>query len=143
MKTRSIKKSEIKENWYIIDATDVRLGKLAVKAASILIGKKDTMKVSYLNAQNKVIVINSEKIDIFPKKIATKTYFRHSGFPGGAKVRSYPEMQAKFPERVIELAIKNMLPQTKMGRALFKNLKVVKGPTHPYTAQQPLEVKVK
>ncbi len=143
MKTRSIKKSEVKETWYLIDATNVRLGKLAVKVASLLIGKKDVLKASYLNIQNKVVVVNSEKIDIFPKKRETKTYFRHSGYPGGAKVRTYDEMSAKFPERIIELAIKNMLPQNKMGDALLKNLKVVKGAEHPYAAQQPLEIKVK
>lgn len=142
MKTRSIKLNEINEAWYIIDAKGVRLGKLASKAAKLLIGKDDVIKADYLTPKNKVIIINSKFIDIHPRKIVNKIYYRHSGYVGGLKSFEYGTLQADKPNRIIELAIKGMLPKTKQKDKIFQNLYVYEETEHKHEAQKPKQVEV-
>jgi len=143
MKTRSIKKKEIESRWFLIDGSNIRLGKLAAKAAVVLMGKNDILKAENLDPMNNVVIINAEKIDLFPTKVKRKMYRRHSGFPGGFSERTYEQMMEKSPEKVVELAVKRMLPQNRMGDAIYKRLKVFKGAEHEFGAQKPVEVKVK
>ncbi|MBN1915975.1 50S ribosomal protein L13 [Candidatus Dojkabacteria bacterium] len=142
MKTRSIKEKETEIKWYMIDATGVRLGKVATKVAGLLMGKADVNRVEYLEPKNKVVVVNCEKVEAFPKKLKTKIYYSHSGYPGGFKEKTLEEMMKKTPEKVIQLAVKRMLPQNRMGRKMFSNLNVVKGADHKFEAQKPVEIKL-
>lgn len=142
MKTRSIKINELTEKWYLIDAKGVRLGKLASKAARLLIGKDDVNKVDYLTPKNKVVIINSKLIDIHPRKVVNKMYYRHSGFIGGMKEFEYGTLQAQKPNHIIELAIKGMLPKTKQRDKIFQNLFVYEEADHKQEAQQPKKVEV-
>ncbi len=143
MKTRSIKKSELKEKWYLLDAKGKRLGKLATEIASLLIGKDDVKTVSYLTPQNKVVVVNSKDVDIHPRKILSKMYYRHSMSPGGFKQMNYERMHSEKPNRVIELAVKGMLPKNNaLTHNIMKKLKVYKGSEHPHAAQQPVKLEL-
>lgn len=143
MKTRSIRKKEIETKWYLVDANSNRLGKVATMASSLLVGKREVTTVGNLEPGTKVVVINSEKLDIIPKKLENKLYRTHSGYIGGLKEKTLQRMMEKSPERVVELAIKRMLPKSKQGSKMFTNLFVVKGSEHPFKAQKPTEVKVK
>lgn len=142
MKTRSIKQNEINEAWYILDAKGVRLGKLATKAAKLLIAKEDVISVDYLTPKNKVIVINSKFVDIHPRKVVNKMYYRHSGFIGGLKSFEYGTLKSEKPNRIVEIAIKGMLPKTKQGDKILKNLFVYEAEEHKHEAQKPLQVKI-
>nr|QSV12704.1 ribosomal protein L13 [Phaeophyceae sp.] len=130
-------KRNYKQQWYIINAEDQYLGKLAVKASNLLRGKTKTIFTPEQDIGDYIIVINANKILVSGKKSINKTYFRHSGRPGGKKVENFQELQSRIPERIIEKAIKGMLPKNKLGRKLFTKLKVYKGPKHPHTAQKP------
>jgi len=141
--TRSIKKAETNRKWFLIDAKGVRLGKLATKCASLLIGKQKVDRVNYLNNGDNVIVINAAKVDVFTKKLTQKKYYRHSGYVGSLKSTPLREMMEKKPNMVIQKAVKGMLPQTKMGDLIMKNLFIYTGDAHKHEAQQPVKIEVK
>lgn len=132
----------LEREWYVIDATDQRLGRLASEIAMILRGKNKPQFTPHMDTGDFVIVINAEKIAVTGKKRSQKLYRRHSGRPGGMKTETFAKLQARLPERIVEHAVKGMLPKNSMGRHLFTKLKVYAGPSHPHTAQKPKELKI-
>ncbi|HVQ28252.1 MAG TPA: 50S ribosomal protein L13 [Vicinamibacteria bacterium] len=129
--------------WFVIDAKDVVLGKLATEAASILAGKRKPIYTPFLDTGDHVVVINAEKVHLTGKKEADKFYHRHSGYPGGIKSTAAGDVRKRNPARIIEDAIKGMLPKTKLGRAMYTKLKVYAGEKHPHQAQKPQPLAVK
>ncbi len=136
-KTFSLKASEIEKKWYLVDAGGKVLGRLAVEIAKVLRGKNKPIFTPHLDAGDNVVVINADKIILTGTKEQDKEYFSHSGFPGGIKFINIKKMKEKKPEFILEHAVKGMLPKTKLGRKVFKNLKVYCGSDHPHSAQQP------
>ncbi|OZM80574.1 50S ribosomal protein L13 [Pseudonocardia sp. MH-G8] len=137
MPTYSPKPGEINRAWHVIDASDVVLGRLATHAATLLRGKHKPTYAPHMDTGDFVVIINAEKIAVSGTKRDDKFVYRHSGFPGGLKQRSVGEMIEKHPDRLVEKAIKGMLPKNRLGRAMAKKLKVYAGPDHPHAAQQP------
>jgi len=135
--TRSIKTEEANHKWYLVDAKDQVLGRLAAKVARIIRGKNKAIFTPHTDTGDFVVVINADKVRLTGKRETLKTYVHHSMYPGGLKVRSFAEVMAKKPEFVIENAVKGMLPKTRLGRKLIKKLKVYSGETHPHSAQKP------
>lgn len=142
MKTYYAKPQEVEREWVVIDATDQVLGRVAAKAAHILKGKHKPQYTPHVDTGDFVIIINADKIRVTGTKITSKEYYRHSGFPGGLKMETFQEAMQKHPERVIEHAVKGMLPKTTLGRAQGKKLKVYVGSEHPHAAQNPREIKM-
>lgn len=139
MKSYIAKPAEVERKWYVIDAEDKTLGKIASEVASILRGKKKPIYTPHVDTGDYVIVINAEKVRVTGKKEEQKIYKSHSGYPGGLKETTLRELRAKKPEEIIRHAVKGMMPKGKMGRQMFKKLKVYAGPEHPHTAQNPEE----
>ena len=137
MKSYIAKPSDIDRKWYVIDAEGKTLGKLAVEAAMILRGKKKPTYTPHIDTGDYVIVINAEKVAVTGKKETDKVYKRHSGYPGGLKEATLGELREKKPEDIIYHAVKGMMPKGKLGRQMFKKLKVYAGPEHPHAAQKP------
>jgi large subunit ribosomal protein L13 len=137
MKTYSVKAGEIERRWFVVDAKGKVLGRLASQVASILRGKHKPIYTPHLDTGDFVIVVNAEQIRVSGRKAEQKTYFRHSGYMGGEKHIPFRRMQEKHPERVIELAVKGMLPKNALGHQMFHKLRVYAGPEHPHQAQQP------
>ncbi|GAA3245628.1 50S ribosomal protein L13 [Pseudonocardia petroleophila] len=137
MSTYSPKPGEINRAWHVIDATDVVLGRLATHAATLLRGKHKPTYAPHMDTGDFVVIVNAEKISVSGNKRDDKFVYRHSGFPGGLRQRSVGEMIEKQPDRLVEKAVKGMLPKNKLGRAMGKKLKVYAGPNHPHAAQQP------
>lgn len=137
MKTYHQKASEIQRDWYVVDATDEVLGRLATQIATVLRGKHKPTYTPSNDGGDFVVVINCEKIKIMGKKADQKMYYRHSGYPGGIKETSYKMMLSKHPDRILRIAVKGMLPKNRMGRRLIGKLRIYAGPNHPHTAQQP------
>lgn len=127
----------IERNWYVVDAADQRLGRLSTEIAMILRGKNKPTYTPSMDTGDFVIVINAEKVDVTGKKRFQKIYRRNSGRPGGMKTETFDKLQARIPERIIEHAVKGMLPKNSLGRQLFTKLKVYAGSAHPHAAQQP------
>lgn len=127
----------VEKKWYVVDASNQRLGRLATEVASILRGKTKPIYSPHMDTGDFVIVINAEKIEVTGRKRSQKLYRRHSGRPGGMKVETFDKLQARIPERIIEQAVKGMLPKNALGRQLFTKLKVYKGSEHPHQAQKP------
>ncbi|WP_320666884.1 50S ribosomal protein L13 [Prochlorococcus sp. MIT 1307] len=123
--------------WYLVDAADQTLGRLATEVASILRGKNKPNFTPHLDTGDFVVVVNADKIRVTGKKAQQKLYRRHSGRPGGMKVETFSSLQHRLPERIVEKAIKGMLPHNALGRQLFRKLKVYKGSEHPHAAQKP------
>lgn len=142
MKTYYAKPQEVEREWVIIDAADQVLGRLATQAAHILRGKHKPQYTPHIDTGDFVIVINADKVRLTGLKADSKEYYRHSGFPGGLKVTTFEEAMEQHPERVIEHAVKGMLPKNKLGRAMGKKLKVYAGAEHPHMAQKPREIKM-
>ena len=142
MKTRSIKQSEINKKWWLVDAQGQTLGRFSSKIAQILRGKHKVDFTPNMDMGDFVIVINAEKVKLTGTKENDKVYFRHTGYPGGVKETKYSEMIQKFPERIVENAVKGMLPHNRLGRKILLNLKVYKGQEHPHLAQQPKPLKI-
>ena len=136
-KTFNATPSTIEKKWVIIDAEDKPLGRLSSHVASILRGKNKPEFTPHMDAGDNVIVINAEKAVLKGKKMTDKLYFRHTGYPGGEKFTSAEDMLAKDPTSLVRMAVKGMLPKTKLGRQLLTNLRIYAGPVHPHTAQQP------
>lgn len=125
------------QKWYVIDASEQRLGRLATEVASILRGKNKPTFTPHMDTGDFVVIVNAEKVVVTGKKRFQKVYRRHSGRPGGMKTETFDHLQSRIPERIIETAVKGMLPKNALGRKLFTKLKVYAGPNHPHTAQQP------
>jgi large subunit ribosomal protein L13 len=123
--------------WYVVDAKGQRLGRLATKVARLLRGKDKPIYTPFLDTGDYVIVINAKEVEVTGKKRSQKLYRRHSGRPGGMKVETFAQLQARLPERIIEEAVWGMLPKNRLGRALFTKLRVYPGPEHPHAAQKP------
>tara|TARA_Y100001968_G_scaffold283752_1_gene282613 strand:+ start:647 stop:1099 length:453 start_codon:yes stop_codon:yes gene_type:complete len=130
----------IERQWFLVDAENQTLGRLATEVASLLRGKTKPNFTPHLDTGDFVIVVNAEKIKVSGKKSDQKLYRRHSGRPGGMKVETFKSLQSRIPERIVESAIKGMLPHTRLGRQLFTKLKVYKGSDHPHAAQEPKEL---
>ena len=137
MKTYTVRKGDIKREWYVVDAQGKTLGRLASEIASILRGKHKPIYVPHLDCGDYVIVVNAEKVRVTGKKLDQKFYYRHSGYPGGLKSINLRDQLQKHPTRVLEAAVRGMLPKNRLGRAMIKKLKVYAGGSHPHQAQQP------
>jgi large subunit ribosomal protein L13 len=130
-------KDTLEQKWYVVDATEQRLGRLATEIAMILRGKNKPSYTPHMDTGDFVIVVNAEKVVVTGRKNEQKLYRRHSGRPGGMKMETFDQLQARIPERIIEKAVKGMLPKNALGRQLFTKLKVYTGNEHPHQAQQP------
>ena len=137
MRTFTPKAGEIARDWYVIDATDIVLGRLATHAAVLLRGKHKPTFAPHVDTGDFVIVINADKVALTGAKLEQKKAYRHSGYPGGLRAVTYSQLLEKFPERAVEKAIRGMLPKNSLGRDQIKKLKVYAGPEHPHAAQQP------
>lgn len=137
MKTHFAKKDEIEHKWYLVDAKEAILGRLASKVATYLRGKNKAVFTPNTDTGDFVIVVNAEKVKTTGKKLDDKIYYHHSGYPGGIKAKPLRERLANEPEKVIADAVWGMLPKNRLGRAMLKKLKVYKGSEHPHTAQKP------
>lgn len=137
MKTYMAKPLEVERKWYLIDANGQTLGRLASEVAVILRGKHKATYTPHVDTGDFVIIINAEKVVLTGNKLDQKKYRRHSGYPGGLKEVSYRDLMDRRPERAVEVAIKGMLPHNRLGRQMFKKLKVYRGSEHPHAAQKP------
>ena len=137
METTSIRVNEITRNWYIVDADGQILGRVASEVAQIIRGKKKPFFTPHMEMGDFVVVINAEKVKVTGNKEKDKTYFRHSGYPGGVTQINLRKVRQVFPERIITNAVKGMLPHNRLGRKLLTHLKVYSGELHPHAAQQP------
>ena len=137
MKTYTVRKGDIKREWYVVDAQGKTLGRLASEIAKILRGKHKPIYVPHLDCGDYVIVVNAEKVRVTGKKLDQKFYYRHSGYPGGLKSINLRDQLQKHPTRVLEAAVRGMLPKNRLGRAMIKKLKLYAGSSHPHQAQQP------
>jgi large subunit ribosomal protein L13 len=140
LKTYYAKPGEVEREWLLVDATDIPLGRLASEVASILRGKRKPQYTPNVDTGDFVVVVNASKVKLTGNKLADKKKYRHSGYPGGLKETAISEMLAKRPERVVEGAVKGMLPKNTLGRAMGKKLKVYGGPDHPHQAQNPRKI---
>ncbi len=143
MRTYSPKPGDITREWHVIDASDVVLGRLASQVAILLRGKHKPQFAPHVDTGDFVVVINAEKVALTGNKRETKIAYRHSGFPGGLTKTSYADVLATRPERIIEKAVKGMLPHNTLGRQMLSKLKVYAGPTHPHAAQSPVPFELK
>ena len=141
-KTPSVKPAEVVDKWYLVDAEGQTLGRMASRIAAIIRGKHKPSFTPHVNCGDHVVVINAEKVKVTGNKRAEKMYYRTSGRPGGLKEITFSEMMAKHPTRVVELAVKGMLPHTRLGREMFKKLKVYAGSEHRHEAQNPEPVEL-
>jgi len=137
MRTVHVSKEEVEKKWYLIDAEGKILGRLASEISNILRGKHKAIFSPHIDTGDFVIVVNAEKIKLTGNKLKGKIYYHHSGYPGGIKAIMAEKLMAKKPEEIIRKAVKGMLPKNRLGRKIFKKLKVYAGPIHPHEAQQP------
>jgi len=142
MKTYVATPDSRERNWLVVDATGKTLGRLATQIADALRGKRKPEYTPHIDVGDFVIVVNAERISVSGNKLQEKRYYRHSGYPGGLRSRTLAEMLARRPEEVIRLAVKGMLPRTRLGRAQLRKLKVYAGPDHPHAAQKPEPMEV-
>jgi large subunit ribosomal protein L13 len=142
MKTLSAKSHEVKRDWYVVDASNKILGRLAAELARRLRGKHKPEYTPHVDTGDFIVVINAEKVCVSGNKTKDKMYYRHSGYPGGIKSMNFEKLQSQHPERVIELAIKGMLPKNSLGREMYRKLKVYAGNEHPHMAQQPKQLEI-
>lgn len=137
------KKEEVTRNWYVIDATDMNLGRLATKAAHVLRGKHKPTFTPHVDCGDNVIVVNASKVNLTGNKLNDKIYYNHSGYTGGLRERTAKVMKEQYPVEMVERAIKGMLPKGRLGRQMYKKLFVYAGEEHPHTAQKPTKLEVK
>ena len=142
MKTFTAKPETVKRDWFVVDAAGLTLGRLATEIATRLRGKHKPEYTPHVDTGDYIVVINAEQVRVTGAKATDKMYYHHSGFPGGIKSINFEKLIAKAPERVIEIAVKGMLPKNPLGRDMYRKLKVYKGANHPPTAQQPQELKI-
>lgn len=138
--TKSIQEEELQRDWYVVDAQGQTLGRLASRIATVLRGKHKPTYTPHTDCGDYVIIVNADKIHVTGQKMTQKMYYRHSGYPGGLKEVMLRDQLQKFPDRVLEQAVRGMLPKNKLGRRMFKKLKIYAGPNHPHQAQQPKEL---
>ena len=143
MKTFSAKAHEVKRDWFVVDATDVVLGRLAAEIARRLRGKHKAIYTPHVDTGDYIVVVNADKIRVTGNKELDKKYYRHTGYPGGIYETTFGKMQARFPGRALEKAVKGMLPKGPLGYAMIKKMKVYAGGDHPHTAQQPQSLEIK
>lgn len=144
MKTTVMAKSEtVDRKWYVVDATDIPLGRVASQVAAVLRGKNKPIYTPHVDTGDYVIVINSDKMILTGNKLNDKKYFHHSGYPGGLKEVTYKDLMEKRSDFALEKAVKGMLPKNSLGKKMFGKLKVYKGSEHPHQAQQPVELKIR
>ena len=139
MKTFALKKENVDRQWFVIDASDKILGRVATKIADRIRGKDKPTFTPHTDGGDYVVVINAEKIKVTGEKFNDKKYYTHSLYPGGLKTKTFREMNEKHPERIIEEAVKGMLPKNKLGKSMIKKLKVFSCPDHEHESQQPIE----
>ncbi|MFW6093390.1 MAG: 50S ribosomal protein L13 [Pseudomonadota bacterium] len=137
MKTVSMRAEDVRRSWYVVDAEDKTLGRLATEVARRLRGKHKPEYTPHVDTGDYIVVVNADKIRVTGRKTTEKVYYRHSGYPGGIKGISFEHLQQRHPERIVEKAVKGMLPRNPLGRAMLKKLKVYAGGEHPHSAQQP------
>jgi large subunit ribosomal protein L13 len=137
MRTLFAKKGEVEQKWYVVDAKDAVLGRLAVKIATQITGKNKTIYTPNTDTGDFVIVINAEKIKLTGRKLDNKVYYRHSGYPGGLSAETARDRMKRCPEKIITDAVWGMIPKGRLGRAMLRKLKVYKGSEHPHEAQKP------
>ena len=142
MKTFSAKAHEVKRDWYVVDASDKVLGRLASNIALRLRGKHKAEYTPHVDTGDDIVVTNVEKLVVTGRKFKDKIYYSHSGFPGGIKSISFDKLQEKHPARILELAVKGMLPKNPLGREMFRKLKIYTGSEHPHEAQQPKKLDI-
>jgi large subunit ribosomal protein L13 len=142
MKTYTPKITDIQRRWLVVDAEGKVLGRLASEIAKLLRGKHKPMYTPHLDTGDFVVVVNADKVRLTGNKVENKTYFRHSGYMGGDRLIPFREMQERHPERIIDLAVKGMLPKNNLGRLMRRKLKVYTGPEHPHAAQQPEAIEI-
>ncbi|GAA0395708.1 50S ribosomal protein L13 [Microbispora corallina] len=142
MRTFSPKPNDVERQWYVIDATDVVLGRLASQVATLLRGKHKPIFAPHVDTGDFVIVVNADKIALSGNKLEQKKAYRHSGYPGGLRSVSYGELMEKRPDRAVEKAVRGMLPKNALGRKMAKKLKVYAGTEHPHQAQQPVPFQI-
>jgi len=143
MKTYMLKPTDVERKWWLLDATDQPLGRLASKIAVLLMGKRKRTYTPHVDGGDFVVVVNAEKVRLTGRKLFQKKYYHHSGYPGGLRVRMAREILAKHPERLVYYAVKRMLPKNILGRHMLKRLKVYSGPEHPHRAQGPEPIDLK
>ncbi len=142
MKTMSAKAHEVKHDWFVVDASNKVLGRLATEIARRLRGKHKAIYTPHVDTGDYIVVTNAEKVVVTGRKFKDKIYYSHSGFPGGIKEISFDKLQKKNPIRIIELAVKGMLPKNPLGRDMFRKLKIYVGNEHPHEAQQPMILEI-
>ena len=142
MKTYSLKKEDVVREWFVLDVTDKVLGRVATKIADRIRGKDKPTFTPHTDGGDYVIVVNAEKIKVTGSKFSDKKYYTHSLYPGGLKTQTFKELHEKNPEKIIEEAVKGMLPKNKLGKSMIKKLKVFRGPSHDHDSQQPKEWKL-
>jgi large subunit ribosomal protein L13 len=142
MKTFSAKPHEVRRDWFVIDATDKVLGRVATEVARRLRGKHKVIFTPHVDTGDFIVVVNAARLRVTGDKADDKTYYRHSGYPGGISQTSFGKMQARFPGRALEKAVKGMLPKGPLGYAMFKKLKVYADGEHPHVAQQPKALEI-
>ena len=142
METKSYKRGNVKKNWHLVDAEDKVLGRLAVKISTILSGKNKAQYSPNADLGDFVVVVNAEKVKVTGNKFSQKNYYHHTGYPGGLKTKSFEKMQEDSPEKIIEKAVKGMLPKNKLANQIIKKLKVYSGSVHPHIGQQPKELSI-
>jgi large subunit ribosomal protein L13 len=141
MRTFIPKKDDIEQKWWLIDAEGRILGRMATEVADLIRGKRKPQFTSHLDTGDFVVIVNAEKIKVSGRKLEEKKYYSHSGYPGGIKEETLKDLLERKPEEVVKKAVWGMIPKGKLGRALYKKLKVYRGPTHPHEAQNPQEYK--
>jgi large subunit ribosomal protein L13 len=142
MKTYSAKAETVEHDWYVVDATDKTLGRLSTEIARRLRGKHKPVYTPHVDTGDYIVVVNADKVNVTGNKRSDKMYYRHSGYPGGMKSMNFEKLIAHDPKRVIELAVKGMMPRNPLGRKMLGKLKVYAGAEHPHTAQQPKELSI-
>ena len=142
METKSYKSDNVQKIWHLVDAEDKVLGRLAVKIATILSGKNKAQYSPNADLGDFVVVVNAEKVKVTGNKFSQKNYYHHTGYPGGLKTKSFEKMQEDYPEKIIEKAVKGMLPKNKLANQIIKKLKVYSGSVHPHIGQQPKELSI-
>ena len=142
METKSYKSNNFEKNWHLVDAENKVLGRLAVKIATILSGKNKAQYSPNADLGDFVVVVNAEKVKVTGNKFSQKNYYHHTGYPGGLKTKSFEKMQEDSPEKIIEKAVKGMLPKNKLANQIIKKLKVYSGSVHPHIGQQPKELSI-
>ena len=142
MKTYSAKPGEVEQNWLLIDADGLTLGRMAAAISTRLRGKHKPEYTPHIDTGDYIVVVNADKVHVTGNKAKDKLYHAHSGYPGGLKTQTFEELQQKSPEKAIRLAVKGMLPRTPLGRAMYRKLKVYAGPEHPHAAQQPQPIEI-